>query len=61
MGHSPVRCAASGFDSRDAGQSHVVIEDRRLGGSSPSMDDIRLMEFMANPPEGSWNEFLNIE
>jgi len=61
MGHSPVRCAASGFDSRDAGQSHVVIEDRQLGGSSPSMDDIRLMEFMANPPEGSWNEFLNIE
>ena len=61
MGHSPVRCAASGFDSGDAGQSPVLFEDRQLGGSSLSRDDIRLMEFMANSSEGSWKEFDSID
>lgn len=59
MGHSPVRCAASGFGSGDAGQSPVLFEDRHLGGSAPSMDDIRIMEFMANSSDGAWGTFLS--
>jgi hypothetical protein len=59
MGHSPVRCAASGFGSGDAGQSPVLFGDGQLGGSAPSMDDIRMMEFMANSSDGAWSAFLS--
>ena len=59
MGHSPVRCAASGFDSGDAGQSPVLFADSQRCGSAPTLDDIRIMEFMANSSDGEWGTYLN--